>query len=66
MASIDRQQNESIDRMLSRFRRIMLRKGTLKQLRESMHFRKPISKRGQKLKAIYREEQRRIADRQTA
>jgi ribosomal protein S21 len=65
MASIDRQQNESIDRMLSRFRRIMMRKGTLKQMRATMYFQKPVTKRKQKLRAIYREEKRREAERQT-
>lgn len=65
MASIDRQQNESVERMISRFRRIMVRKGTLKQLRNKMYFQKPENKRIQKIRAIYREQRRRENERQS-
>ena len=61
MASIERLQNESIERMISRFRRIMMRDGALKEARTRLFFKKDETRREQKIRAIYREEKRREA-----
>lgn len=66
MAAIDRLQNESIDRMLSRFRRIMMREGTLKTSRKLMYRVKPATKLQQKLRAIFREKRRREVEHPSA
>lgn len=66
MAKIDRQQNESIERMISRFRRIMVRQGTMKMARERLYFTKPETKRQSKIRAIYREQKRREVARENA
>lgn len=58
MTQVIRQNNESVERLLSRFRRKIIKKGTLKQTRKNIYFQKKMNKNMLKKKAIYREMQR--------
>ena len=58
MTKVVRKPNESIERLLGRLRRQIIRKGTLKQIRKGIRHKKKDNKRSQKKKAIYREKKR--------
>lgn len=55
MASVTRQDNESIERLISRLRRVVLRSGKLKQVRKARYFKRPPRKSEIRVKAAYRE-----------
>jgi ribosomal protein S21 len=62
MSKITQNRNESVERMISRFRRVVLRSGHLKQIRRSRYFKKDPSQGMAREKAQFREfrrEQRR-------
>lgn len=62
MSNITQNRNESVERMISRFRRVVLRSGHLKQIRRSRYFKKDASQGMAREKAQFREfrrEQRR-------
>jgi len=58
MAKVKRQNNESIERQISRFRRVVLRSGKLKQVRSKRYFKKALSGFLMKGKAQHRSERR--------
>lgn len=61
MAKVDKKDNESLERLISRFRRVVIRKGVLKQVRRSRYFAENKSKLTKKTKAIFREYRRKVA-----
>jgi len=58
MAVVQRTNNESIERHISRFRRVMVRYGTLKQYRGMRYFKKNLSTFMTRRKAEYRDKKR--------
>ena len=52
---------KSPERLISRFRRQIIRQGVLKQVRRNIRFKRKLNKRSQKLKAIRREKARALA-----
>ena len=58
MAKVARQNNESIERQISRFRRVVLRSGKLKQVRSTRYFKKSLSNFLIKGKAKHRSDKR--------
>lgn len=58
MAQVVREPGESIERLISRLRRVVIRKGVLKQARENLFFHKGQSKRLERQRAQFREEKR--------
>lgn len=58
MAEVTRGQGESIERLISRLRRLVIRKGVVKQQRENMFFHRKPNKRQTREKASYREQKR--------
>lgn len=57
MLIIEVKDNESIDRVLKKYKRKFERAGILKELRRRKHFVKPsIKRRAEVLKAIYKQE----------
>ena len=58
MAKVTRSHNESIERQISRFRRVVLRSGKLKQVRTSRYFQSKPSKIMMRAKAQYRTQKR--------
>lgn len=61
MTLVVKQDNETVERLISRFRQRVLKKGVLKQIRRDRYFKKDISKVEQKSNAILREKKRRQA-----
>jgi len=61
MAEVSRKDNESIERLISRFRRVVIRKGVLKQTRKMRYFAENKSSLTKKRKAIFRESKRKLA-----
>ena len=59
MAQVKRKNKESIERLISRFRRVVIRKGVLKQVRRGRYFTSNLSSEMKKKKAIFREKRRR-------
>ncbi len=56
MTYVLRQNNESVEKMLGRFRRLVMKEGVINRMRaRKYHVRKP-SKRQQKIRAMYRTE----------
>ena len=58
MAKVVRQDNESIERQISRFRRVVLRSGKLKQVRSTRFFKKAATPKMIKKNAHYRSQKR--------
>ena len=58
MSNVTRNYNESIERQISRFRRVVLRSGKLKQVRASRYFKSQPSKLMMRAKAQYRTQKR--------
>lgn len=58
MAEVYRQDSESLERLISRFRRVVIRKGVMKQIRGNRYFKKSLSKEMSKRNAIFREYRR--------
>ena len=65
MTQVTRQDNESVERMIGRFRKVMMRYGELRRAKSRKFHHKKVTKRQQKIKAIYREQKRREAARST-
>lgn len=65
MTQVSRQDNESVERMIGRFRKVMMRYGELRRAKSRQFHHKKATKRQQKIKAIYREQKRREAARTT-
>ena len=63
MSMVSRQSGESVERLISRFRRKVIKRGVMKQVREGQYYRKKPSRRVQKLRAIYREKKRKELER---
>jgi len=61
MAQVYRKDKESLERLISRFRRVVIRKGVLKQVRRSRYFSENLSKEMKRRKAIFREKRRKLA-----
>ncbi len=61
MAQVKRKDKESIERLISRFRRVVIRKGVLKQVRRQRYFAKNLSGEMTRKKAIFREKRRKLA-----
>lgn len=61
MTLVVKQDGETVERMISRFRQRVLKKGVLKQIRRDRYFKKPLGKRDEKSNAILREKKRREA-----
>ena len=61
MAQVTKQANESIERMISRFRRVVIRKGIMKQKRAHKYFQRSESRLTTRRKAIFREKRRKDA-----
>jgi len=61
MAQVERKDKESLERLISRFRRVVIRKGVLKQVRRSRYFSENLSKEMKRRKAIFREKRRKLA-----
>jgi ribosomal protein S21 len=62
MAQVIREQGESIERLISRLRRVVIRKGVLKQARQNMFHHKKESKKTERDRAQYREQSRAKAE----
>jgi len=62
MAEVQKKEKESLERLISRFRRVVIRKGVLKQVRRNRYFKKGLSKEMQKRTAIFREYRRKQAE----
>lgn len=58
MAKVDRKDKESLERLISRFRRVVIRKGVMKQIRRNRYFAENMSSAMKKRKAIFRESRR--------
>lgn len=54
MTYVLRQNNESVEKMLGRFRRLVMKEGVINRMRSRKHHAKKPSKRQQKLRAMYR------------
>jgi len=63
MAKVTRQENESVERMIGRFRKVVMRYGSVKTSKKKAFHQKKTNKRKQKQKAIYREQKRKEAER---
>ncbi len=62
MAKVERKDKESLERMISRFRRVVIRKGVLKQIRRQRYFQENLSTSMTRRKAIFREYRRKQAE----
>ncbi len=58
MTYVLRQNNESVEKMLGRFRRQVMKDGVLNRVRSRKYFTSKLTKRQQKIRAIYREQQK--------
>ncbi|MDD4351986.1 MAG: 30S ribosomal protein S21 [Candidatus Gracilibacteria bacterium] len=65
MTKVTRQDNESAERMIGRFRKVVMRYGEMKRAKKKAFHHKKVSKKQEKEKAIYREKARAEAARTT-
>ena len=65
MVVVNRHSGESVERLISRFRRKVIKKGTLKQARDKQYHVKKKSRRAQKANAMYREKKRKELEKST-
>ena len=65
MTKVVRQENESAERMIGRFRKVVMRNGEMRKAKRKAFHHKKDSKAKQKIKAIYREKKRKEAARTT-
>ncbi len=63
MLIVDARESDSLDKALRVYKKKYERAGVIKEIRARKHFEKPsVSKRAQKLKAVYKEKLRRLED----
>lgn len=58
MTYVLRQNNESVEKMLGRFRRQVMKDGVLNRVRSRKFYTSKLTKRQQKLRAMYREQKK--------